>query len=400
MAKTLPTQIEIGSAKLAASDDYVFQLRSNEKGTLTLIKDGVVVAAERAVKAGEMLAVKVPLTQADTQLEYRFTPLNGKTLTDSLVVHKTRYADSANLYVSPQGKAENDGSKQHPLDLATAAQALAPGGVLWLEEGKYPFSVLPASASGTSAHPKKLKPLGKNVVLHGLNLEASYWNIQDIAVTEKSFRIEGSHNHIERVVAHHADDTGIVVSSPAKTDRPLWASHNLISHSESYANKDPGMINADGFAVKMRVGDGNRLISCFSHDNADDGYDLFNKIEDGPNGRVVIENSVALRNANNGFKLGGEGLPVAHQVSDSLAIENGMDGFTDNFNPGALKLANNTALDNLRFNYIFRPGPYTTQDKQGIFSGNLSLRTKPGEYADAVVGQIAENNAFIFSTQR
>jgi hypothetical protein len=112
---------------------------------------------------------------------------------------------------------------------------------------------------------------------------------------------------------------------------------------------------------------------------------------------VIIENSVALRNVNNGFKLGGEGLPVAHQVTNSLAIENGMDGFTDNFNPGALQVTNNMAIDNQRFNYIFRPGPYTTQDKQGVFSGNVSLRSKPGEYADAVVGNIADNNAFMFS---
>lgn len=400
VAKAKPTQIEIASAPLSASDEYIFQLRSNEKGNLTLSKDGVVVAAERAVQAGEMLALKVPLTQKETQLDYRFTPSNGKTLNDTLLVRKASYADASNLYVSPQGKADNDGSKQSPLDLVTAAQALAPGGVVWLAAGDYPFTVLPASASGTAAQAKKLRPLGENVVLHGLNLDASYWDIQGITVTKKSFRIAGSHNLIDRVVAHHADDTGIVVASPAEADRPLWASHNLIAHSESYANKDPGMINADGFAVKMRVGEGNRLVACFSHDNVDDGFDLFNKIEDGPNGRVIIENSIALRNVNNGFKLGGEGLPVDHQVSGSLAIENGMDGFTDNFNPGALMLTRNTAIDNQRFNYIFRPGPYTTEDKQGVFSGNISLRTKPGEYADAVVGQLADNNAFMLMTEK
>ncbi len=399
VAKALPAQIEVGSATLSATDEYIFQLRSNENGTVTLSKDGVVIAAEREVPAGEMLALNVPLTQPNTRLDYRFTTQDGKILSDSLTVHKARYADAANLYVSPQGKAENDGSKQQPLDLTTAALALAPGGTLWLAPGDYPFSVLPAAASGTSTHAKKLRPLGQNVVLHGLNLDASYWDIQGITVTEKSFRIAGSHNHIDRVVAHHADDTGIVIASAAETARPLWASHNLITHSESYANKDPGMINADGFAVKMRVGEGNRLVACFSHDNVDDGFDLFNKIEDGPNGRVIIENSVALRNVNNGFKLGGEGLPVAHEVSGSIAMENGMDGFTDNFNPGALKVTNNTAIDNQRFNYIFRPGPYTTEDKQGVFNGNISLRTKPGKYADAVVGRIAGNNAFILATE-
>ncbi|WP_431221580.1 right-handed parallel beta-helix repeat-containing protein [Serratia sp. L9] len=400
VAKALPTQIEIGSATLSATDEYIFQLRSNKKGKLTLSKDGVVMAAERAVQAGEMLALRVPLTKPETQLDYRFITQDGKTSNDTVQVRKVHYADATNLYVSPQGKADNDGTRQQPLDLATAAQALPPGGTLWLAAGDYPFSVLPATASGAATQVKKLRPQGGSVVLHGLNLDASYWDIKGITVTEKSFRIAGSHNRIDRVVAHHADDTGIVVSSPAQADRPLWASHNLITHSESYANKDPGMINADGFAVKMRVGEGNRLVACFSHDNVDDGFDLFNKIEDGPNGRVVIENSIALRNVNNGFKLGGEGLPVAHEISGSLAMENGMDGFTDNFNPGALKVTNNTAIDNNRFNYIFRPGPYTTQDKQGLFSGNNSLRSKPGEYADAVVGQIAENNAFILATDK
>lgn len=400
VAKAPPTQIEVASAAITAMDDYVFQMRSNEKGTLTVSKDGIVVASERTVKPGEMLALNIPLTKPETRLDYRFTTQNDQTLSNYLQVRKVSYADASNLYAAVQGKADNDGSQQHPLDLTTAAQALAPGGVLWLADGDYPHVVLPASVSGTSERLKKLRPLGSKAVLHGITLNASYWDIQGITVTEKSFRITGSHNRIERVVAHHADDTGIIVSSPADADRPLWASHNLISQAESYSNKDPGLINADGFAVKMRVGEGNRLVACFSHDNVDDGFDLFNKIEDGPNGRVTIENSVALRNINNGFKLGGEGLPVDHQVSGSVAMENGMDGFTDNFNPGALRLTNNIAIDNQRFNYIFRPGPYTTKEQQGVFSGNVSLRTKPGEYADAVVGQIAGNNMFILAEDK
>jgi hypothetical protein len=129
-------------------------------------------------------------------------------------------------------------------------------------------------------------------------------------------------------------------------------------NSESYGNEDPGKINADGFAVKMRVGEGNRLEGCYSHDNIDDGFDLFNKIEDGANGVVVIENSIARNNTSNGFKLGGEGQPVAHEIRNSIAIGNHLDGFTDNFNPGKLVVVNNVAVDNQRFNYLFRPSPY------------------------------------------
>ncbi len=166
-------------------------------------------------------------------------------------------------------------------------------------------------------------------------------------------------------------------------------------NSESYGNEDPGRINADGFAVKMRVGEGNRLEGCYSHDNIDDGFDLFNKIEDGANGVVVIENSIARNNTSNGFKLGGEGQPVAHEIRNSIAIGNHLDGFTDNFNPGKLVVVNNVAVDNQRFNYLFRPSPYGKPETQGDFSDNLSLRSQPGKYDDAVVGNIKDNNYFI-----
>lgn len=400
VAKPLPVQVEIGSPSISTTDVYIFQLRSNEAGKLTLKKDGSVMATDREVIAGEMTALNVPMAQPASQLTYHFKARSGKIISDTLHITKAHYANVLSLYAAPDGKAENNGSKEQPLDIKTAIQALAPGGTLWLADGDYAFTQIPASASGTLSAVKKLRPAGKKAVFHGLNLDASFWDIQGISVTEKSFIITGSHNRITRVVAHHADDTGIVVTSPSSVERPLWASYNLISHSESYANQDRGKINADGFAVKMRVGEGNRLRACFSHDNIDDGFDLFNKVEDGPNGRVIIENSIALRNVNNGFKLGGEGLPVAHEISGSLAIENGMDGFTDNFNPGALKVIHNTAIDNQRFNYIFRPGLNVTAEQQGVFEDNLSLRSKPGKYPDAVVGRVAKNNEFLTDAEQ
>ncbi|WP_233092456.1 right-handed parallel beta-helix repeat-containing protein [Serratia odorifera] len=397
VAARIPTRIEIASAPVSAGDDYLFQMRSNEDGVLTLSQDGKLVATQHGLQAGEMLSLRLALTSMSTRLNYHFVTRSGHNVSDSLVVDKKTYADAVNLYVSPHGSASNDGSRQKPLDFASAALALAPGGVLWLADGDYPQITIPATASGTPQQAKKLRPLGHHAVFHGINLQASYWDIQGISVTGKSFNIAGSHNHIDRVVVHHADDSGIWIASPEGIGRALWASHNLISNSQSYANQDPGMINADGFAVKMRVGEGNRLVACFAHDNIDDGFDLFNKIEDGPNGRVTIENSIALRNTNNGFKLGGEGLPVAHQVSNSLAMENGMDGFSDNFNPGQLRLNNNVAIDNRRFNYIFRPGPYSTPDRQGIFKGNVSLRSKPGKYPDVLNGNIADDNRFMLA---
>ena len=152
--------------------------------------------------------------------------------------------------------------------------------------------------------------------------------------------------------------------------------------------------------IELRVGPGNRIVNALSYGNADDGYDLFNKVEDGPNGAVVIENSVAMFNNNNGFKLGGEGLPVAHEISGSISYKSGMDGFTDNFNPGQLKVLDNVSIDNARFNFLFRKGPYIKDaSEQGTFEHNVSLRTKEGRYSDVVNGNIADNNVFMADTK-
>lgn len=392
-----PAQIEINSAAVTATSGYLFQLRSSADGRLTVSSNGVMQLQNQPVTAGEMVSLPLSLSADATRIDYRLETGKDMAREDSLTVTRRAVADAHQLYAAPQGKAQNDGSQQHPLDVASAAALLAPGGTLWLAPGDYPLTTLAAASSGSVDRLKKLRPLAGKVVFHGLDLSASYWDIEHIEVTGKSFNIAGSHNQIRHVVAHHADDTGIWVASPAGVGRALWASHNLIAHAESWGNQDPGRINADGFAVKMRVGEGNRLVACFAHDNADDGFDLFNKIEDGPNGVVTIERSVALRNTNNGFKLGGEGIPVAHRITDSVAIENGMDGFTDNFNPGKLEVKNNIAVDNHRFNFIFRAGPYTQPEKQGVFRGNLSLRNKAVEYSDVVTGNVDKNNDFLLS---
>ncbi|VTN12813.1 Pectate disaccharide-lyase precursor [Raoultella terrigena] len=53
------------------------------------------------------------------------------------------------------------------------------------------------------------------------------------------------------------------------------------------------------------------------------------------------------------------------------------------------------AVDNQRFNYIFRASPYGKPETQGSFSDNISLRSRPGKYDDAVVGNIEDSNYFI-----
>lgn len=392
-AKALPVVVQLNSAAKSTSEKYRVQARANSDGVFSVRQNEVVIGNDKAVKAGEMYSLPTTLTETNA-FNLSFTPAQGDTVHQQFTVEKIDGFTATTLYAAPDGTANGQGTIASPLDLASAINLLAPGGTLILKAGEYPRSDIPLAASGHAEQRKTLQAEGK-AVIHGLLVDASYWNIKGVDITDKSLRIQGSHNLIENVTAYRNDDTGIQISSPDNVGRPLWASDNRVINSESYANVDPGKINADGFAVKMRVGEGNRLENCYSHDNIDDGFDLFNKIEDGANGVVVIENSIARNNTSNGFKLGGEGQPVAHEVRNSKAEGNQLDGFTDNFNPGKLVVTNNVAVDNQRFNFIFRPSPYGDASTQGIFSGNKSVRTKPGRYDDAVVGNIDETNYFI-----
>lgn len=392
-AKALPVVVQLNSAAKSTSEKYQVQARANSDGVFSVRQNEVVIGNDKAVKAGEMYSLPTTLTETNA-FNLSFTPAHGDAVHQQFTVEKVDGFTAQTLYAAPDGTANGQGTIASPLDLASAINLLAPGGTLILKAGEYPRSDIPLAASGHAEQRKTLLAEGK-AVIHGLLVDASYWNIKSVDITDKSLRIQGSHNLIENVTAYRNDDTGIQISSPDNVGRPLWASDNRVINSESYANVDPGKINADGFAVKMRVGEGNRLENCYSHDNIDDGFDLFNKIEDGANGVVVIENSIARNNTSNGFKLGGEGQPVAHEVRNSKAEGNQLDGFTDNFNPGKLVVTNNVAVDNQRFNFIFRPSPYGDASTQGIFSRNKSVRTKPGRYDDAVVGNIDETNYFI-----
>jgi len=394
--KAWPVEMQIASGQKSTTSDYVVQSRANYDGNYTVRQDEVVIGQEKVAKAGEMFSL--PTTIKDqTRFTVTFTPTSGKDRTpvsQDFVVEEVKNRQGNTLYVAPDGTSNSDGSKSAPLDLASAISLVAPGGKIIIGSGEYPLTIIPTADSGLKGKLKTLEADGK-VVIRGLLLDGNYWHVKGIEVTDKSLRVQGSHNLIEDIIAYKNDDTGIQISSPDNVGRPLWASYNRVVNAESFNNEDPGKINADGFAVKMRVGEGNRLEGCYAHDNIDDGYDLFNKIEDGANGVVVIENSIARNNTSNGFKLGGEGQPVAHEIHNSIAIGNHLDGFTDNFNPGALVVANNVSVDNQRFNYIFRPSPYGSAETQGKFTNNISLRSQEGKYDDAISGRVDSSNYFI-----
>lgn len=389
-------RFEVASPSRTAGNIYRLQARASRDGVISVLQDGQPVATSQPLKAGELFSQPVRINAASSRFDLSFSQADGKeTKTETLTVSRVRVADPANVYASPKGFASGDGTSARPLDLASALESVAPGGTLHLLPGSYGATTMGIALSGSPDAPKRLVAEGAAVFTGKFAMDASYWHFSGIEVSGAQFRVSGSHNVFERMNTHGNIDTGFQITALGD-ERALWPSYNQVLNSISHDNRDPSAINADGFAAKLGVGPGNLFRGCISYDNADDGWDLFNKIEDGPNEPVTIESSYAFRNGNNGFKLGGEGQPVAHVIRNSVAFHNQLDGFTDNFNPGALTVTGNTAFDNVRFNYIFRPSPYGGPETQGSFSDNLSLRSDySGKYDDAIVGRIGEGNAFI-----
>ncbi|EJA3102189.1 exopolygalacturonate lyase [Vibrio vulnificus] len=410
-AKQEQLMFQLASADRSATQRYPVQARANYSGTVELKHNGKTVSSKK-VNAGELFSQQVELNRDKNQFELTFTAIEGPTSDKQILRYEVTRVSLPNplqLHVSPSGTASGNGSAAKPLDFATAVALLPAGGTIILQEGDYQGITIPVTASGTAEQMKYLKAAeGKVRIVSEFQHDANYWHYENIEVAGAQFFVHGSHNQFEKMVTHSAPDTGFVITSPEKIGRALWASYNTVIDSESFNNMDPSQINADGFAAKMRIGDGNTFIRCLSHHNIDDGWDLFNKVEDGANGAVTIIDSIAFNNGRtldvankggtigNGFKLGGEGIPVSHVVKNSLSFNNNMDGFTDNFNPGSLVLSNNVAIDNKRFNYLFRQSPYAGDIEQGTFTENRSYRFQvSSQYDDVIHSAHASDNQFI-----
>jgi len=410
------------SANYTNSSDYKVQALANFDGTMTVEKDGVAIATGLEVKAGEQFVYPTTLENATTNFKLVFTAADSvqttgqKEASVSFTVTKEEYAKD--LYVSPTGTSTATGTEEDPMDFATAINKLVPGGTIYMAGGTYAATKINLVNSGNASETKTIIPTGKVVIKDSkveylFKLDSDYWNISNIEVdgeervSSRGFYVSGSNNVIDKLTVHSTkSDAGFCIKQDGRSSRSLWPSNNIVKNTESYNHRDTSGINADGFAAKSGSGDNNKFVNCVSYDNADDGWDLYNTLSGGKNGITIIENCIAYGNGNNGFKLGGESLAVAHEIRNSIAFNNGLDGFTDNFNPGELVVENNTSYDNNRFNYIFRPSPYVKDEDgkmtaAGTFVNNLSYRSSyqdangNDKYDDKVFGVVKTNNYFI-----
>ncbi|SEW01571.1 right-handed parallel beta-helix repeat-containing protein [[Clostridium] fimetarium] len=395
--------------------DYNLVFTGNANGVLT-VKDpsGNVIIDAASVTAGtSVIAPTTTLSKGSNAFEVTFKPndnyvpgsyqllssYDAVTFTHT-VSYKTYGVTGQSIWVSPTGTSKDSGNKSNPMDIYTAVKYVQPGQTIVIMEGTYNLETtvkIARGINGTEASPITMvadsaattRPVfnfGK--LAAGMVLAGNYWTYKGFDVTnsqdfQKGIQLSGSNCTLDQVNTYYNGSTGIQVSRLLTTDLfENWPANNLILNCSSYGNADPGYEDADGFAAKLTVGEGNIFRGCIAHNNADDGWDLFAKVETGKIGKVVVENSVAYGNGyledgtnagnGNGFKLGGSSITGYHELKNCISYNNKAKGIDSNSCPD-IKVTNCTTYNNGSYNVAL----YTTDAKNTDFSANgiISYRT-------------------------
>ncbi|MFJ6609438.1 right-handed parallel beta-helix repeat-containing protein [Streptomyces sp. NPDC091289] len=273
-------------------------------------------------------------------------------------------------------------------ELEKAFAQAGPGTTIQLRGGTYrPGKSLKSQADGTARSRitvtayRAEKAVVDGSALPGgdwlVAIDGDHWTLSDL-----TFRNSRAHGVVvtssvggifRNLTTHGNGDSGFTLRGEGTTD-------NLVENLDSYDNydaKNHGQ-NADGLAIKFGSGTGNRIIGARLYNNADDGVDLWQWASP-----VRIERSWAYGNGvnrwkdpafegnGNGFKLGGGGASTAHVITGNAAWDNEKHGFTDNSNPGALRLHRNTAYANDASGFYLASSP-------SRLSRNLALDNTTG----------------------
>jgi len=327
----------------------------------------------------------------------------GLTYTDASVINTPAPGTAKALWCSPDGDDTTaDGTEEKPFfDLQNAINIAEAGTTIYMKAGTYVYSkrININDRNGThDAYITVMCPDGRAVLdfsgmpyhahsdnpYQGIRLTSSYWHFYKIDIcnasdngmliernkptggsaTDVVNRTQDAHdNIIEFCHFYKNGDTGLQMKN--------LASFNYVLNCDAYQNKDESDGDADGFAPKISVGDGNYFYGCRAYNNSDDGYDVFFKSGSGfeDNKTIVFENCLAYENGwidgvqtsgnMNGFKLGSDQGRMNVVLNRCLAVNNGSKGFDQNHNSGDIILNNCTGYALLKYgtngkNYTYR----------------------------------------------
>ena len=424
----------IQSATATGSSDYEFLFSANCDGELKIIdSEGNYVAQSVEVKADTLVKPgKVTLKSGKNDFKFYFTPdpdykpgdykLMESYATkeiDFSVTYKRYGSEGQALYVAPD--ASGTGTSEDPMSIYEAVKYAQPGQQIILKAGIYKLSSTLKIARGVNGTANSMiymigdpndngRPLlDFQGLCAGMIMGGDYWYFKGFDVTnsangQKGIQVSGSHCVLDKINAYHNGNTGIQISRLNSTDTYAeWPSYNLILNCTSFGNADGGYEDADGFAAKLTVGDGNVFDGCIAHHNADDGWDLFAKVQTGSIGSVTIQNSVAYANGyledgtnagnGNGFKMGGDSMPGAHKLINSVAYNNKAKGIDSNSCPD-IKVENCTSFNNESYNVAFYTNTAANTDYEA--NGVISFRTEYLNVAENIKPKGSQDNAKIY----
>lgn len=385
----------IESPAFSNSADYDLVYYGNADGTLVVKDQNGKEVLNKEFKALTKETVDLKLNSGKNTFTINFIPdkeykpgeFKLMTSYDPVTINHTveyKTVENNNIYVSPNGKSNAAGTKDAPMDIYTAVKIVAPGQKILIKEGTYNLSSTVKVERGINGTADAMiymiadPEAGSRPVFDfggkcaGMILAGDYWYFQGFDVTrsadaQKGIQVSGNHNILNRIKAYKNGNTGIQISRYLGTDQfNQWPAHNTILNCSSYLNADKGYEDADGFAAKLTVGQGNVFDGCIAAYNADDGWDLFAKVQSGSIGVVTIQNCVAFKNGyildengreinagnGNGFKMGGDSMPGAHVLKNSVAFANKAKGIDSNSCPD-IKVYSSTTFDNESYNVAF-----------------------------------------------
>ena len=406
--------IRVYSSNTCGAGEYEYTVVPNCAGTLKVTgsADGKVVTKE--VTADEVVRIPVAVNVGSNTIKAEFEPAaaanitSTKTVTSETTVNRKVYGEAGQtIIVTSDGKTTGDGTEESPLDINTAVSYAQPGQTILMKNGVYDkWVTINRSVCGTADKPINLVAESistdgtDGVVLSGAGLTVigSYWHVYGLYVKDSSgvgIQVSGNYNTIDMCTVNHAANSGIQISRNGGADNyagiqgKLWPTGNLIKNCESFDNCDAGRNDADGFAAKLTCGEGNRFYGCISHNNIDDGWDLYAKSVSGMIGSVTIENCVAYNNGwlttddvtaagynygeGNGFKLGGGYLKGGHKLINCVSFGNHAKGITSNSCPD-ISITRCTAYNNGNANsYSIGLNTMDSMLKEWKVSGLISM---------------------------
>ena len=378
--------IRVYSSNTCGAGEYEYTVVPNCAGTLKVTGSADGKAISKEVTADEAVKIPVAVNVGSNTIKAEFEPAAAANITSTTTVtsetNVTRkvYGEAGQtIIVTPDGKTTGDGTEESPLDINTAVSYAQPGQTILMKNGVYDkWITINRSVCGTADKPINLVAESistdgtDGVVLSGAGLTVigSYWHVYGLYVKDSSgvgIQVSGNYNTIDMCTVNHAANSGIQISRNGGADNyagiqgKLWPTGNLIKNCESFDNCDAGRNDADGFAAKLTCGEGNRFYGCISHNNIDDGWDLYAKSVSGTIGSVTIENCVAYNNGwlttddvtaagynygeGNGFKLGGGYLKGGHKLINCVSFGNHAKGITSNSCPD-ISITRCTAYNN------------------------------------------------------